>query len=513
MLRIVIVEDELRIREGLARLIEKINPDYAIVGEAEDGSGGIRAVTERRPDLVITDVRMPDLDGLEMLERLEASSIKVKAIVLSAYSDFSYAREAIKLGVSEYLLKPVNVGDLTRSLKKIDDQVAGEKQLRRQEGGRSLESVLYSIALGGVVADSELRASLAGECRVDAEGLFALATVYLGSAYEADGKRLLKLGEDTLAKATGLRFCSLELPRTNRLVFIAFNVEDAASTRDWFDRRFTPRMKDSGPRGLCVGWGCFRGLGDLKNAMQRVDAGLDWSIVLGDGAMLVWPDVYRTPVVPLSFPIAIESRVRSALCACDRERYESGIAEFLSHLHSDKVYSPKEIKNAFIRFFWSVLNAAREIEYEKYAALAQQDILERITFAVSWPELESAAKVLLELFPQDEAASQGEDTIVRRAKNVVREFYSQGISLNEVALKLNVTPEYMSALFHRVAGITFSSYIRDFRVQKAKELLIGTTLKLYAVGEQVGYRDSKYFCRVFKEATGQKPSDYRKSNR
>ena len=120
---------------------------------------------------------------------------------------------------------------------------------------------------------------------------------------------------------------------------------------------------------------------------------------------------------------------------------------------------------------------------------------------------------LLELFPPKPEASPMDGAISRRAKNLVSEFYSQGITLNEIARRIDVTSEYLSAQFHRETGTTFSAYIRDFRVQKAKELLLGTSLRLYAVGEMVGYRDSKYFCRVFKEVTGQKPSDYRKANR
>jgi two-component system response regulator YesN len=363
-----------------------------------------------------------------------------------------------------------------------------------------------------VVVDGDLRSFLTRNYHVDTEGRFALATIYLGSKYETDAKKILKRAETILAKGSGLEYRVLELPRSGKLMLVAYNIDDAESTRNWFDSYFMPRMKDAGSKEPCVGWGCFRDLAELKNVMQQVDACLDWNIVLGGDAMLAWPDVNRTQIAPISYPIMIESQVRSAFCAFELDRYESGIREFMRYLHTDRVHSPKEIKNAFIRFFWSVFNTAREIEYEKYAALAQQDILERITFAVTWPELEGTAKILFQLFPQKEGAVPNDGSVIRRAKNLVHEFYSQGISLNEVARKINVTSEYLSAKFHRETGVTFSAYIRDYRVRKAKELLIGTNLKLYAIGEQIGYRDSKYFCRVFKEVTGLNPSDYRKAN-
>jgi two-component system, response regulator YesN len=512
-MKIVIVEDELRIREGLAGLIRKINREYEIVGEAEDGLAGIRVITESRPDLVITDVRMPELDGLEMLSRLEKGGVKVKTIVLSAYSDFSYACQAIKLGVGDYLLKPVNVGDLSHALRTMKDRIAAEKLPRQREGGFTLEGVLYSIILGGDAVDDGLRSSLTKEFRVDTEGPFALATVYCGSKYEQDGKRILALAEAALAKAEAFRFQILDLPKAHRLVIVAFNIEDLDRTRKWFETRLMSRIRELRSSDICVGWGASQNLAGLRDAMQRVDSCLDWNLTLGGGSMLAWPDVERTLVSPLAYPIEIEGRVRSALCALDLAAYRSGIEEFIDYLCRDAIYSPKEIKNSFVRFFWSVLNTAREVEYEKYAEIPQQAILEQITFAVSRPELESAGDALLRLFPPEGTAARDEDPIVRRAKNLVRESYSQGISLGEVALKISVTPEYLSAQFHRMTGETFSSFIRDFRVRKAKELLIGTNLKLYEVGEKVGYRDSKYFCRVFKEATGQNPSEYRRLNR
>jgi two-component system, response regulator YesN len=512
-MKIAIVEDELRIREGLARLIRKIDSSYEIVGEAEDGLAGVRIIARLRPELVITDVRMPDLDGLEMLSRLEEKSIKVKAIVLSAYSDFSYARQAIKLGVSEYLLKPINVGDLTRALKRVEQQIALEQGPRRKEEGLTLEGVLYSLILGGSRVDEDLRSFLTRRWGVKTEGCFALAAIHVGSSYDSEAKGLLKRAQSILAKAPGFEHRLLELEDARMLVVIAFNVDNEGALRDWFAGSFLPRLKEARPKGICVGWASCGDIARLRDTMQELDACLDWNIVLGGECLLVWPDVNRKSAVPLAYPIAIESAVRSAFCAHDRERYETAIGEFMRSLHGDKVYAPKEIKSAFVRFVWSVLNVAREIEYESYASLDQQKILERITFAVTWPELEEAANILLRLFPRDEGEAQVDGSIVRRAKNLVRELYSQGISLNEVALKVSVTSEYLSAQFHRTTGVTFSSYVRDYRVQKAKELLIGTNLKLHSVGEQVGYEDAKYFCRVFKETTGLNPSEYRKANR
>ena len=95
---------------------------------------------------------------------------------------------------------------------------------------------------------------------------------------------------------------------------------------------------------------------------------------------------------------------------------------------------------------------------------------------------------------------------------MIHEFYQTGIMLDEISRKLDMTPEYLGTLFHKETGITFSNYLKNYRIAKAKELLVGTNLKLYEIAEKVGYSDSKYFSRIFKKQTGMTPSEYRKEN-
>ena len=125
-MRIVVVEDEMCIREGLVKLLERIDRSYIVVGQADNGKSGLELIKESKPDLVITDVQMPIMDGLEMLRCLQEKQPLPKVIILSAYSEFSYAQQAIKLGVSEYLIKPIIINELTQSLRSIEQQLAEE---------------------------------------------------------------------------------------------------------------------------------------------------------------------------------------------------------------------------------------------------------------------------------------------------------------------------------------------------------------------------------------------------
>ncbi len=134
-MRILIAEDEIRIREGIRKLFSKLGSEYLIVGEANDGLEGLEICRRVEPDLIITDVQMPNMNGLEMLEALYAEGSTARAIVLSAYSEFEYARSAMKLGVTEYLLKPVNLNDFSKALENIKRQIEEDKRKKPEKVG------------------------------------------------------------------------------------------------------------------------------------------------------------------------------------------------------------------------------------------------------------------------------------------------------------------------------------------------------------------------------------------
>ena len=119
-MRIVVVEDEAPIREGMAKLLSKINPEYELVGKAADGEAGYQLIRELNPDLVIMDIRMPKMDGIAMIKKLREENIKCKVIILSAYSEFQYAQKAIELKADSYLLKPIKIPELKSALKQAE---------------------------------------------------------------------------------------------------------------------------------------------------------------------------------------------------------------------------------------------------------------------------------------------------------------------------------------------------------------------------------------------------------
>ena len=177
-MRIVIVEDEVRIRDGLRYLLSQMGTQYQIVAEASNGSQGLEKVLELKPDLVITDVQMEDMDGLQMLERISQQHVQIKAVILSALSEFGYAQQAVRLGVCEYLLKPVNVGDFIRCMQRVESQVrtASESQNRNM-----LAKIAADLLEGRTQWDDTLAQWLKTRYNIDDSTNLLIIAAYLGN--------------------------------------------------------------------------------------------------------------------------------------------------------------------------------------------------------------------------------------------------------------------------------------------------------------------------------------------
>lgn len=147
-MKFLIVEDEYHIRNGLTRLIPNISPSYQVAAFAEDGREGLLCARKYEPDVVITDIMMPKLDGLEMVRAIQALGLNPEFVVLSGYADFEYARKAIRLGVKEYLLKPISVNALTETLQRIEKS---RKEESPGGGFPAKEAEAYSAVVAGMV--------------------------------------------------------------------------------------------------------------------------------------------------------------------------------------------------------------------------------------------------------------------------------------------------------------------------------------------------------------------------
>ena len=223
-MKIIVVEDEIRICEGICRLIEKISDNYEVVATADNGEDGLSLILKHSPDIVITDIMMPGMNGLEMLTELKKKDRMPKVIVISAYSEFSYAQEAMRLGVREYLTKPITIGELTQTLSSLEDEISDNDGV--PETLSSLNNIFLGIINGIIDVDEKLGQYLDNRHGIKKDTVFVELVAYLGYYYEENAETVKETIDKILGHVKGTEYIILELPKEMSLLALVYKCAD-----------------------------------------------------------------------------------------------------------------------------------------------------------------------------------------------------------------------------------------------------------------------------------------------
>lgn len=510
-MRAVIVEDEILIREGLCRLLNKMFPEITVEDMAGNGQEGLSSIEKFRPDLVITDIKMPAMDGLEMLTEVQRLGLSPKVIVLTAYSEFTYAQQAVRLGVYDYIMKPVVVQEFVQAIRKIQNLLEQE-QKRTPDTMGSLEHIFSGVLHGISVVDQGMETFLLNRYGISVHTPLLLLLIYLGESFALQREKKRKTMSRMLEQR-GIRSCLIDMEYDQAIVAVLYNYSSRQETERWYQNQILFQRREKQERRISYGMLEAAGVGKLREGYQTLLPYMDWNIVLGDDILISYPRIADIQTEICTYPVELENQMKAAVCTGERGKIQGLVERFYGYFKNGKVYSPKEIKESYVRFQWALLNIAKEVDCIDYKRVDQKELLNRIMGAKTEEELRNTFELLLCHMRTPAGEGEAVSLAVKKAQSMIHEFYADGITLGEIAERLNLTQEYLGTQFHRELGENFSSYIRNYRLMKAKELLIGTQLKQYEISEKVGYTDSKYFARVFKECVGMSPAEYRKSNR
>ena len=526
MYKVFLVDDEIVVREGIRSNFPWDETDFVLAGEAPDGEIALSMLQDVKPDILITDIRMPFMDGLELCRQVSRSMPWIYIVILSGYDDFAYAREAISLGVKEYLLKPVSGQELRTVLERI--------ALRIQEDKRQQASL------------NAYREQLASSSRFLKEKL--LTELYGG----ANGERILK----------SARSMQMNLLANHYLVMLLHPSPEPDSEEAMFSAQSVLERLAEGSGGaahLCRGFGGFSllVLGDNPADLEERAYGL---------AQAARYDVERSANVKLL--VAIGADVESL---ADIPASLSDARTIMEKLKAGKAENdPRRIMGALDisrepELTLPDLDAAPIAEQLKYATTADVDgILERYVeglgdaaaqsvmmanyFFVEMmlaasriivdsqgepkeviPEAFRAQSSLLnvdEVLPlcrdmlrrailyRDSQESARYGGVIRKARAFIAEHYADSnVTLHDVASHVALSNNHFCTVFSQEMGVTFTEYLTATRIARAKELLTTTSMRTSDVAYAVGYNDPHYFSYLFKKNTGMSPRDYRKDGK
>ena len=528
--RIMIVDDETEVREGIASRVDWKAAGFTIVATAENGQDALEKAEFLDLDVVLTDIKMPYMDGLTLGAELLSRYPATKLIILSGFDEFEYAKEAIKLNVLEYVLKPVNADELLLVLQRAKARLDAEFTAKQDiEALRSR----YEQALP-LLKEQSLREIIAGSVPAEeAARLFELYGIHLDitnpmivAVFDTSGqipagsvitRELLPVSVRTLVEEALEGKCSYA-------AFLSFyNVIVVSSwTSDPVDHMMMAANEICGECKALFGIEVTAGIGRrcaelslLRESLFEARSALEYQRVVGGGKAIYIRDVEHMTRHPATLDSRYEQRLTAAVKFGSGEQIETQIGEILEGL-SDA--APGDWK--YRAYVTGVLNALNQIiaRYDLPADEvmgAEGALLFQEGGTMGVPALQ---KALLEVCLRiggymNQRRSSMAGTLVEKAKQfILKHFADVDLSVEKVCEHLHISQSYFSSIFKQDTGRSFVQYLTDLRMDHAAELLRESDEKTYVIAQRVGYDEPNYFSYVFKRKFGVSPSQYRNGN-
>lgn len=499
-MKVLVVDDEAMICEWLQFCISQ-NPSCVLTGVAHNGREALELFEKEEPDLILTDIKMPVMDGLELLHTLRLKNSRVRVVMLTAFSDFDLVRQALRDGAAEYLLKPEMQNDV---LQELLNRIEGEMKDSAGKDGQDIASLSREHSVisrllrqGRELGSEELEKLRQCNVRWRNSGLFALAVWK---------QKILNSGlifpqENWVRHVTVFDY-------TDRIHMIIGNfprtVSEAEKARQLMAyARQVQQMND-----------CMVGVSSITDEMSRIPfMALQAACSLEEGFYCGEKRLYepRYPVGEL---------------LCRKQEWKNTCGEFRVRLHQNQGVGRNELIREFLDYAKSQRILATDLVCrlcvdafdlleleagEKDGGLADGDALRTaLGQCISFQEAEAV------MMSAARRCSVTADQQTPRSKNIslaveyIQSHYSEQISLEQVADQVYLNPEYFSRAFKAEVGQTFVNYLTDVRLKHSVRLLENTALRVQDIAQQVGYYNASYFSTIFKKKYGMSPYEYRR---
>lgn len=533
MYRLMLVDDESDIREGLQEVIHFKEMGFNVVGDAANGMEALQLCEELRPDLIITDIRMPLMDGLTMCSQIKKLLPSVHFIILSGYDDFEYARQAIEFNAIGYLLKPISSTEfiqmLTEARQKLDDEFALRCDIKRlrQHFNESLpllkELLLNSILLG---TSAPARNALDNARRYTLPLLapqYALALMRTrpdSQPLESSGIddpellnfAILNIAEEVLQPAAPVHL--FHFGGALAVLFLLPDESENAfqSVLEWMEKvRKTILQFLDVPVSIGLGMPCLR-LADLPKCAKQAISALEQSMLSDTEQVLCITDVEPGSRNEISVSERQLRRLSNALKLCDRDRVWEVLDEMMAECKQDKLNS-NDFRFCLLEVLMVFAQTAREmaIEVELFAPVSDSllwRLMQCPTPVQAREELQNLCDLLLESIRQNRARA-GLVLSQQAMEYLQGHFSEEDMSIERLCRHLHISPSYFSMIFKKETRKTFHQALNEMRMDKAMLLLTNTENKAVQIAEQVGMPDPSYFSYAFKKHFGMSPSQAR----
>ena len=518
MMKVFLVDDEIAIRENLRNSFPWEENGFQLVGEASDGEMALPMIRDLNPDILLTDIRMPFMDGVQLCSEVKRAMPWVGIAILSGYDDFFYAQKAISLGVKEYLLKPITAQELGKALTRVAEQIRAERSAKEsvenlRRGSQFLREKLLSALFtdeGDRFEDEQLMLQM----RQMGVNLSANCYVVIDIAFpfRDEERARVRAALSSLAEATGGSVFTCGMNHGARALVLGDNEQDAEERAYSFASSVVhlPQLENCAELLLSIGetvsdfYDIRRAMHSARHVRHLVSGQAAGRRIIGVGEL----NDATTVLNGLEL-----SPLYERLQYAPEADLDAILAEYTGSLQGS---GGIELAMGYLRI--AAVIAARRIVEDAGADPQQaldEGLIARALRAEDAAGLESVRALLRSAIECRDRSGQGlVDTPVGRARVYLsKNFTNPNLMLQDVAREVGISQSHFSTVFAQETGITFTQYLTGLRMSKAKELLEATPMRSSEVAFQVGYNDAHYFSYLFKKHTGMTPSEYRRTKK
>lgn len=535
-IKVFLVEDEMVIRRGIKNSIDWEKEGYIFCGEASDGELAYPMIIKEKPDILITDIRMPFMDGLELCKLVKKELPNIKILILSGYDEFDYAKEAIRLGVTEYLLKPISSGKLLEALNGVSESIRREKEDKdlvrkymeemRENTEHEKQKFFEQMIAGNLSMADALETGKKYEMSLSA-GMYNLLLFRftLGEENRKSGE-LLGEAEYAIEKLTERLEYVFEFQRGVEgwaFLLMADNEEQMSERVKELSKDLEEIMKNYSTIAYFGGIGQpVARLRELEESFREAERALAARFTMELNRIISVDDIRMAQNVDTLDDIEITSfgeieKTRTMLEKFLNNGVEDEIDEFvdvyINELPEENLKSVLMRQYIIMDAYIVMMSFCEKIEGIEGEMQAQSEELKNSMKTIQTvEEIKNYIRMLLKkiIGVRDTISERRYSDIIEIAKDQIRKTYmSDEISLNTVAAEVGMSPSYFSSIFSKEMGKTFVEYLTEIRMDRAKELLMCSSMKTSEIGYEVGYKDPHYFSYIFKKTQNCTPKEFR----
>jgi len=532
MYRVLVVDDEPIHRREMAKLVMSLRSSY-IVDEAENGRKALEMINNNKYNILITDIKMPVMDGLQLLESIEEKASHMKIVVLSGYDYFEYAKGAIKFGACDYILKPVDPETVEMMLRRVEKLLKEQEENDRTRDSLKKElDVTYPVYLDYAM-NRLIREELSldnepiiqdvlkneGDCRILTILISDRKTTASGSSNTMRKDEIKSYARSAVCDRLNAFGRHLSFFLEDKRLILAIILFSTNKTNIYADD-LIPELNQIASlfyeqQELIISVGisnsykcsCHNWKIALREALQALEHcfykkepiciyGIDGKLPMKNAL----PDVLQ-----------LETELKDAIVQCDRERIFKCFDYFFSGLAKESRIAPDILINYTENLLISCLDTIKKsIENRDFLELSYKirQSINQCAYLVELSEVSrNLATAVIDTFQT--VLEDRNKYIIQKCIEYISGNLSEELSVETLANRFHFNPNYFSTIFKKNTGVALSYFILDMRMEKAVFLLQNSEKKIYEIAEKVGFKDVKYFCKVFKSKFGVTPNHYR----